>query len=121
MIGNRFKRSQKTGDIGEGMAEIELRRLGYRCIEKVQTARTQYGKCIKSCSGDFRAVGPGGRSVLVEVKWRDRGHIRPSDLKPHQRAMLAEHHNAGGISLIIHASPAGCRVMFWEEVKEICR
>lgn len=115
-MGYRHKASQRTGRLGEALCELELKRQGYRMVEKVEAPRTKTGIYLKTCSGDFRAVGPEGRSVLVECKWRDR-NLRPSDFQPHQIQSLIDHHAAGGISIIAHCQrDGGCRLMQWPEI-----
>jgi hypothetical protein len=109
------KRSQKTGDMAERLCQIALEQAGYKLIEKVTTPRICVkGRFIytKTCSGDFRAVGPGGRSVLVECKYRDRP-LRPSDFQPHQLESLSKHYACGGTSLIAHCSKDGCTITEW--------
>jgi len=107
-------RSQRTGKIGEQLTEIALKQAGYLLVEKVEAPRTRGGIFLRTCSGDFRAVEPGGRSVLVETKFRDRP-LRKSDFRPHQIAFLQNHHSAGGLSIVAHVSRNGCRLIPWAE------
>lgn len=111
----RARASQKTGKIAEQLCEIALKRAGYRLVEKVEAPRTKTGIYLRTCSGDFRAVENGGRSVLVECKFRDR-NLRKSDFRPHQIESLQDHHNAGGLSIVAHVTREGCRLIHWNEV-----
>ena len=106
---------QRNGRIGERLCEIALRQRGYLLIEKVEAARTQTGIYLKTCSGDFRAVEPGGRSVLVECK-SCKGNLTRSKFRPHQISSLQEHHAAGGRSIVAHVTDAGCRLIPWEDI-----
>lgn len=117
------KKSQSTGRMAESLCRLALEQAGYAMIEKVETPRIQVkGRFIytKTCSGDFRAVGPGGKSVLVECKYRDRP-LRPSDFQDHQIESLRKMNKLDGISIVAHVSQNGCRLYSWKEaVIEIC-
>ncbi len=115
----RNKQSQRTGAMAERLCEIALRQAGYRLVEKVEAPRTKTGIYLRTCSGDFRAVGDEGRSILVECKWRDQPHLTPCCFADHQRKSLIEHHKAGGVSIIAHVTPRGCRLIYWPEALEI--
>ena len=114
----RGRKTQRKGKTGEQAAERVLRTMGFKCIEPVgkhvhltpvDAKRGIYRvKFIKKLPGDFTAVGHDGISVLVEVKHIDgRETLRWSDLRkskpghPGQAACLTEHHEAGGLSLLI--------------------
>lgn len=114
----RHRQSQRTGAMAEKLCEIELRRAGYKLIEhpEVKKIKTATGwVCSKKVSGDFRAVGPEGKSVLVECKWRDKPNLCPSDFRDHQIRSLIDHDAAGGISIVAHVSPRGCRLIPWPQ------
>lgn len=103
--------SAKKGKKGEGLAEERLAAMGFAFIEKVENAwnvmRGAGGSIVKAwpaakVAGDFRAIiPPQGRSVLIEVKTTDKRNLRWSDFKEHQPGKLTEHHEAGGLSLIV--------------------
>ena len=81
----------------EEIVRLALRVVGFRMIGRT---RPLDGGPVEETGGDFRAVEPGtGRSVLVAVKCRS-GRLRWSDLRPHQRQALDEHHRLGGISIL---------------------
>jgi hypothetical protein len=106
---------QRNGKLGERLCEMALRQAGFLLIEKVEAARTQSGIYLKTCSGDFRAIEQGGRSVLVECK-ACKGNLTRSRFRPHQIATLQAHHEAGGISIVAHVTAAGCRLIPWGEI-----
>ena len=102
------RRNRKAGYSSEKAAAAQLRAMGFRMVEPIQTGwrvvRDRHGRIINAfplekVSGDIRAVAPGGRSVLVEVKERNR-NLRWSDFQPHQREALDEHAALGGLSLV---------------------
>ena len=102
------KRRQQVGAAAEHLVEHRLRAMGLVLVEKVEVGcRVVRGQRIytKPVSGDFRAVAPGGRSVLVEVKARDTDRLATSDLETHQRRLLTEHAEAGGASLLAWFRP----------------
>jgi len=103
------KRNRKRGFSVEQAAAKQLRMLGLRMVEPIETGwriiRDRNGKIINAfpvekVSGDIRAIIPGGTSVLVEVKERDR-NLRWSDFEAHQRDALTEHAELGGVSLVM--------------------
>lgn len=67
---------------------------------------------VEKVSGDIRAIAPGGRSVLAEVKVRDH-NLRWTDLEPHQRHALSEHNRLGGLSLLIWLHTTGAYILPW--------
>jgi hypothetical protein len=103
----RGRKNKIIGDHAEKVVAYHLHRIGLLAIVRLETGwRVQRagGKIIGATplakvSGDFRAVVPGGRSVLVEVK-RRAGVLRVSDFQPHSREALAAHAEAGGLSLV---------------------
>lgn len=115
------RQSQKVGKNAEEAVRLALQTAGYRMIERVATPWTvtfQGGRPkaafpTSKVSGDFRAIEPGtGRSVLVEVKCRS-GRLRWSDLRPHQRQTLDEHHRLGGISILAWVTEDEVRLLRW--------
>ncbi len=75
------RRNRKAGYSSEEAAAAQLRAMGFHMVEPIQTGwrvvRDRHGHIVKAfplekVSGDIRAVAPGGKSVLVEVKERDR-------------------------------------------------
>lgn len=114
------KRSQAVGETGENMVHRTLIDCGFRLVEKVNTPwkviwankRVVSAFPVKKVSGDFRAVGPGGRSVLVEVKYREEGNLRFSDFQPHQHAALNEHADATAITMV--AWVRGAEIKFYD-------
>ena len=103
----RGKRNKRAGKVGESIALVRLRQPKTRAIVGAHP--------IAAVAGDIRAVVPGGRSVLVEVKARP-GRLCWSDLEPHQVANLDEHQRAGGLSLLAYVYPGGCAVMVWRPI-----
>ena len=113
--------SQRLGKRAEEAVRLALQAAGFRMIERVATpwtvtfhrGRPKAAFPTAKVSGDFRAVEPGtGRSVLVEVKCRS-GRLRWSDLRPHQRQALDEHHRLGGISILAWVTGWEVRLLRW--------
>ena len=111
----KARQSQQSGAQGERIARHALHALGFEMIERIHTPVKIISKHKSSgkgkitgtfvfadrVSGDFRAIDPqDGRSVLVEVKLREN-RLKWSDFEPHQLAALAEHHDWGGLSIIV--------------------
>lgn len=124
-VGNRLRgRSNKLlGDAAEAIIAHRLKALGFQCIVRLETGwrvhriggRITGATPLAKVTGDFRAVAPGGRSVLVEVKRRpDR--IRYSDIERHQAIALDEHYLANGLSLVAWVSNHGVVVFDWSRV-----
>lgn len=123
----RGRIAQHDGEIGQNIAQYELKRMGLEMIEPVYTPwkivwSQKNGRrvpvkafAVAKVSGDFRAITPTGQSVLVEVKSRkDREALRWSDLEPHQREALQQHSEHGGLSLVVWVTEMGeCMVMAW--------
>lgn len=114
----KAKASQRIGESSEAIVKILLDRRGYRMIEHPQSRRVKTDRgwiFIDKLSGDFRAIQPGtGKSVLVEVKYRDR-NLRPSDFEEHQITSLRDHEDYGGISIIAHVHALGVDLMTYSE------
>ncbi len=117
----RSSRSNKLGQTGEELARYLLQRLGLAMVEPVHTPwrilRDPAGRIasaypVEKVSGDIRAVAPGGRSVLAEVKVRDH-NLRWTDLEPHQRQALSQHHDLGGLSLLVWLHTSDSYILPW--------
>ena len=111
------KRSQALGEWGQRMAQAYMRQLGYQVVDRIETGTRQIGgvrRFTARASGDIRAVGTRGRSVLVEVKVRAERLLR-SDLEDHQRKALQAHHEAGGLSLVawVVQGTVDCHLLPW--------
>lgn len=108
----RGKAARSAGKVGEALTKAELIRNGYRFVERVHTPwkvvrRVENGRSRivgavpeEKVSGDFRAVAPGGRSVLVEAKFDGKDRVLWSDLEDHQIESLNDHRQAGGLSIL---------------------
>ena len=118
-----FKQKSRRahGELSQDIVAAHLRVKGYRMIEPVYTPWRVIRKMgrivgavpVRKVSGDFRAVAPGGRSVLVEVKGRDDGKLPWSAFAPHQRAALDEHAEAGGSSLVAFVRGSDVMIYPW--------
>ena len=112
----KARRSQQIGEWGQRVAALHLMRIGYKCVEAIHTGTSKVRgerRYTKKVSGDLRAIFGEGRSVLVEVKVREK-RVRNSDLKPHQRKALTDHAEAGGMSLVAWVDKGGtCRLFHW--------
>lgn len=115
-------RSRALGKLGERLVRTRLRAIGLKRIQKIETGwrihRDARGKIvnatpIEKVQGDFTAIAPDGRSVLVEAKWREEDRLRYSDLKPHQREALDEQVKCNGIGLVAWAHPDGAMILLW--------
>ncbi len=114
------------GDHAEQLVLYRLRQMGFLAIVKLETGwrvKRARGRIIGATplakvTGDFRAVGGMGQSVLVETKRRD-GKLRLCDFAPHSRQALTDHADAGGASLIAWVSTRGEVVVFpWGRLVE---
>ena len=106
------RKSQAKGFTGEQVALCALRTIDslhmiepiymgwkpFKWINKQRRIALVYPQA--KLTGDFRAVGPNGLSVLIEVKVRDR-KLLWSSFQEHQRKALSKHAQLGGISLIV--------------------
>ena len=120
----RGRRNRQLGEVGEMLTKRALDVAGALCIERVETPwrirRNAQGRIcgatpVAMVAGDFRAVGPGGRSILAETKLRE-GKLMWSDIEPHQRWSLTRHADAGGLSILAWAwttEAAECCLMDW--------
>ncbi len=111
------------GDQAELLVAYHLHRLGLLAISRHETGwrvKRAGGKIIGATPmgkvpGDFRAVVPGGRSVLVEVK--RCASLTLSAFQPHSRKALEAHATAGGLSLVAWVKPGqGVAFMVWGSI-----
>lgn len=108
------RRSQKIGKEGEDLAMLELRRLGYLRIFKLNEARTAGGKRVRKVPGDYSAIEAGTlRAVLVEVKATESDRIIFSRLKKHQVQELNEHTAIGAPGLLVLVFKDSVHVLSW--------
>lgn len=95
-------KSATRGNLWEGIVKNHLVFMGLKHVRKIETGMMCIGNRwihSKKVDGDFTAIGPGGRMVLVEVKaYPDR--LKHSALKPHQIKNLDDVVACGGISLL---------------------
>ncbi len=115
-----MRNEQRIGKHGQEVAQTALRRLGVEMVEQIGTPvllvpvgnayRVIWGEKV---SGDHRGILPGGRSVLAETKTILNRHLRYSDLREHQPGRLSEHHEHGGLSLLVWVHESGTYVMQW--------
>lgn len=112
---NKARFSQRRGAATEAVTGLRLRFLGFGLICRINTpTKAIRGKRIFSgtCEGDWRAVGPGGISVLIECKYRPERLVF-SDLEAHQWSRLDEHLKLGGLSLLAWQCRTGLFVLPW--------
>jgi hypothetical protein len=111
--------SQWHGEVGEFMVRGRLTSWGLLMVEKIHVPwkiiRGANGVIVRAVplekvSGDFRAMMPGGRSVLCEVKSREDGPLSLSDFEDHQHRALIAHAAGGGLSLVAWCRPAACMI-----------
>lgn len=116
-----MRSEQQIGKHGQEVAAAALRRLGVEMVEQIGTPvhlipagnhayRVIYGEKV---SGDHRGILPGGRSVLAETKTILNRNLRYSDLREHQPGRLTEHHEHGGLSLLVWVHESGVYVLRW--------
>jgi hypothetical protein len=117
----RGRKNYARGEVAQNAIEWRLRALGLLMVERIHTPwkiqrhpvtrKIVNAIQMEKVSGDFRALLPGGRSVLVEVKGCDA--LVFSAFARHQVDALNGHHAAGGLSLIGWQWPGGDSVMVW--------
>lgn len=103
--------------------EARLKGRGFALVEKVEVPfrinkTTGQMSARKKVSGDFRAVGPGGRSVLVEVKHHEE-RLAYGAFRPHQLEALEEHHRVGGISEVAWVDRGQVHFIDWETLRNL--
>lgn len=93
----------RHGREGEALVAAWLRDHGYHMVEKCEVAFRKGADgelhARGKVSGDFRAVGRDGQSVLVEVK-SHAGSLPHGAFRVHQLEALSAHSSFGGLSLI---------------------
>lgn len=113
----RGRQAQRLGEQAELLVKSELTRRGFRMIEAVNVPMKPIYrdgeliavKRLAKVSGDWRAVGPSGQSVLVEVKARP-GRLQYHVIERHQVRALQQHQEAGGLSLVAWYDTDAARV-----------
>lgn len=112
---------QRIGAANETATRLVLMAAGVEMVERVHTPwrivrdkrrRIIRAEPVEKVAGDFRGVTASGRSVLVEAKHRDE-NLAWSDLEPHQRRALSEHHAHGGLSLVAWGRGARVYLLEW--------
>lgn len=112
---------QRNGAKAEELVEARLKARGFVLVEKVEVPfrinkATGQMSARKKVSGDFRAVGPGGLSVLIEVKHHEE-RLSHGAFREHQLTALEEHHRAGGISEVAWVDRGLVHFIPWHELK----
>ena len=110
-------RQVAAGKAGQEVAGWALRHAGVLCLERIETgwrvqrqgARIIGATPIRTVAGDWRGVLIGGRSGLVEVK--AVAVLSFGELDDHQHKALAEHHQAGGLSLVAWVPATGSEAL----------
>lgn len=111
---NTGRRSQKIGKEGEDLAKLELRKMGYLRIFKLNEARTAKGIRVQRVPGDYSAIEAGTlRSVLVEVKATESDRILFSRLEKHQVEELNDHTAIGAPGLLVLVFKDSVHVLSW--------
>lgn len=109
---------QRSGAAAELLVANRLRALGLQCIEKQATpmakVRGEWTHC-RQTTADYKALAPGGRAVLIEIKKRAR-LLQWSDLRAHQVAALDAHVAAGGLALLAYVSDIGIHILNWRPI-----
>ena len=119
------KAQDTIGKQGQEVAAAALRRIGVNMVEKIGTPVKIIHKGTKDSvavfqviwgekvSGDHRGILSDGTSVLAETKTILDRNLRWSDLREHQPGRLTEHHNRGGLSLLVWVHSTGTYIMKW--------
>ncbi len=123
----RGRVNKRNGDWGEELAAEALRRLGFLCVEPIQTGfqivrsgeRITGAFPLEKVSGDIKAIAPGGRAVHCEVKCTGKDanliwSVFTRKRKDHQIKALNATVAAGGIGLVVWVkSPIDVCVLQW--------
>src|SRR5512143_1383787 len=120
------KREDQIGKYGQTRAAVRLESMGLKMVEPIGTPvrliphptakgyyRVIFGQTV---SGDHRAVGPGGRSVLAETKTIMGRNLQWSDFREHQPGALSRHADLGGLSLVVWVAENGIYVIDWRDL-----
>lgn len=108
------KRSQTAkinrahGKQAEEIAMNALRKIGFKCVEKIETGFTviRSGKKItgafpvRKVAGDIRAIGHGGQAIYCECKFREN-KLKWSDMEAHQMEAMEDITRAGGAAFLV--------------------
>jgi hypothetical protein len=116
-------RRQASGDFGEAIAKHALESAGIRMVEKVNSCFTlirRMGRIVGAfpaakVSGDYIGIGPHGKKVLAEVKYRPDS-LSLSDFEEHQRDALEVNHQFGGISLVVWVRKHEYAIYYWPQM-----
>jgi len=121
----RGSKNVKQGAAGEDVAATVLWQLGLVRIRRIESAWTvirwlDAAKHIaivfpsKKVDGDFTAMTPEGKGVLIEVKTVDDRNLRWSDFKDHQIEALDDHsqYSLALVVFVFRPSP-GYAILEW--------
>ena len=107
--------SQRTGAAFEALVAATLRHQG-AIVQPITTPSVmRAGRRVPTSQviGDLVGCTADGKALLVECKARAGGRKpRPSDFKPHQRAILSRWAKQGGTALVAGLNANG-KVLFW--------
>ena len=117
----RQKRRRASGEVGQEIVRLEMRRRRFKMVEAVHTPWRVVRKMgrivgafpVEKVSGDFIAVGENGRKVLVEVKSRETGNLPWSAFEDHQVAALSENVSVGGLSIVAWVQGTTVKFYHW--------
>lgn len=115
---------KRHGEIGQDRAAHALAALGLRCVQEIATPtkkiphpkikgyyRIIYGAKV---AGDHHGVLPGGRGVLVEVKYTSGNeNLAWSQFEPHQPLGLSAWADTGALALVVWVMPRGIWILEW--------
>lgn len=117
---DKARKTQRRGSSGEKEADKALAEYGVKMIRAVgknvllipvDTKQALYRvRFIGKLEGDRRGLLDNGRSVLVEVKNYSSETLPYSALQKHQHAALLEHHQLGGLSLLVWVHNGDARI-----------
>ena len=122
----RNKINQREGDEAQAIVERFMREVGYKRVERVETGFSlvrRNGTIIgahpkRAVSGDIKAIGPKGKSVLVEVKHRPakpngRLVLTWNDFEEHQIEALDGFTEAKGWAFVAWVTSLYPARLFW--------
>lgn len=118
--------AQKEKSLGGGHAQqvvrLRLLFLGLVEVDPIETGwhiqRAPGGRVVRATpkaqvAGDFRAMLPNGRSVLVECKRRKSERLTWSTIEPHQRDKLNQHALHRGLPLLAWVHNGEAVILEW--------
>lgn len=122
----RQRYSRAKGKTGEQEARYALNTTNLNMVERIYTGwklirivRRNAGQTLAwivpqaKVSGDFRAVTPQGRSVLIEVKYHNSPRLVLSQLASHQKDALQAHYESRGVSLLVWVTDDDTYILRW--------